>query len=634
MNEITNIFNNQKLDITKLEKIEALPEPKYRYIIAITPRSGSSYLSDVMTHTENLGSPAELLSQTVISNVLKTISGRNPDDYLRNAMRLRKSRNSVAGLKASWFQFRNFKDCVTDKNYLVDFKYIYLIRRDLNAQAVSLYRATASNVFHTNIKHSEEAINKLNALEYDFNEIKKWHKHIVDQEQGWQKFFYENSIVPLCIFYEDIEADILAVLKRIAHYIGVSADSIALPEKTSVFEKVSDNRNIEWTHHFALDYALQKNNTPSRLISFDIPKKDEKATRLEDSGQFYLYGFPQEVSLKTPLVQNLTKTFLTVANCFATKAFLNMADKTLYGSLYQDCQLINNATFRGPTGHHFGDPQEISIDRVTKAELIKGKSIYLGWLLNHFGHILLEAPARFWILDTVDIKDCNFVFHPLGRYPTLVNILKIEFARALFESFGIASDKIILLDKDFVFEELIIPSSLSFLNLTMDSYQLSIYDRVNNYLELQQINRLAAVNSVDTLPKKKKLYLSRESLADNKRKAVNEAMIEQLFQKHDFEVVYLEKLNLDMQIQLIQQADVIAGCDGSALHLGIYLKPDAKIIVLSARNIIVNQLIVGALRNVKTHIIYARTNHANMGWRDQWEADIDYIEQCVNQLLL
>lgn len=633
MNEIINIFNNQKLDITKLEKTKALPEPKYRYIIAITPRSGSSYLSDVMTHTENLGRPAELLSQTVISNVLKTICGRNPDEYLRNAMRLRKSRNSVSGLKASWFQFRNFKDCVTDKNYLLGFKYIYLIRRDLNAQAVSLYRATASNVFHTNIKHSEEAINKLNTLEYDFNEIKKWHKHIVDQEQGWQKFFYENDIVPLCIFYEDIEADILGVLKRIANYIGISADSISLPEKTSVFEKVSDNRNIEWTHRFALDYAFQNQQASNAITTveksvFDIEYELQEANS-EVKALFTYHGFKNESLPKKPVISNLAQQTKTIKKAFISAALFN-TNRTLLGAIYENNTIVTQASYRGLAAYKQNDPLVIAQSRVNAAQHIKGQGIYLGWLSNYFGHLLLEAPARFWFLNNVDVNNVTFIFHPLGINATLANVLKVELGKELFNCFGIKIERIVLADKDLIVDELIVPSTLFILNLVADYSQRYIYEKIKNYL-LEKYYAIANLSNQTTAPRK--LYLSRRKLNDKLRKAVNEDIIEQLFERHGFEIIFPEILAFHEQVKLVSEAHILAGCDGSALHMAVFLPQKSKLILLSARSIQFSQLIMSALGEIETHFIRASIESTeNIG--NSWEADIDYIEQCVNQLLL
>jgi len=258
MNDILDIFKNAELDQKKLDALEKTPDPKYRYIIAITPRSGSSYLSDVMANTKQFGKPGEFLNKPFIPNILKAIPARTPDEFLRNTMRYRASKNGVSGLKTSWFSFKNFKESLEDKNDLKNYKYIYLTRRDLDAQAVSLYRATSSNVFHTNIEHSSEAIKSLKSQKYDYNLIKQWYEHIAEQESGWQQYFSENDIFPLFIAYEDIEHDILNVLKRISKYIDLQEGNISLPETSSIFKKVGDKKNIRWTHRFALEHALEE----------------------------------------------------------------------------------------------------------------------------------------------------------------------------------------------------------------------------------------------------------------------------------------------------------------------------------------------------------------------------------------
>lgn len=257
MNKIAKLFDKSAPDQAALDAIEAMPEPRRRYLFAMTPRSGSSYLCDVMTKTRIFGAPGEALNQEFIPNIAKKIPGRSPDEYLRNFIRAKAGRNGVSGLKASWFQFNNFTQAMGDKAYLGGFKHIYLTRRDLAAQAVSLYKATSTSVFHTNIQHGEAAVGKLQALEYDYAEIAKWYEHIVQQEKGWQAYFMENRIFPLCVSYEDIDEDVLGVMKRIATYVGVRPDRVALPKESSVFKKVSDTRNLEWARRFILERNRQ-----------------------------------------------------------------------------------------------------------------------------------------------------------------------------------------------------------------------------------------------------------------------------------------------------------------------------------------------------------------------------------------
>jgi LPS sulfotransferase NodH len=256
MNKIPEIFQNPVIDLTRLNFLKDQNDPKSSYIIAMTPRSGSSYLCDLMRQINRFGTPNELINQDGVLRIMKESPGRNPDEYIRHTLRNRQTENGVSGLKASWFQFENFTGYMNNLSYLYDFKYIYLTRSNLAAQAVSLYKATSTGVFHTDTNHPQEALAKLDALEYDFDSIKYWYDHIVAQEKGWQNFFYENRIYPLCISYEDIEENALKVLQRIATYVGVEANTVYIPINNSVFKKISDQRNAQWTRRFSIELSL------------------------------------------------------------------------------------------------------------------------------------------------------------------------------------------------------------------------------------------------------------------------------------------------------------------------------------------------------------------------------------------
>ena len=257
MNDIQKLFSSSTVDDDRIKHIDSLPEPRSRFLIAITPRSGSSYLCDVMTKIKLFGVPGEMINQQFIPEIIKKIPGRTAEEYIRNVIRSRKTKNGISGLKASWFQFQGFMEAMDDHSYLSGFKYIYLTRRDLAAQAISLYKATETSVFHTNVQHSEEAITKLRSLEYDYEKIKEWYVHIDRQEKGWQAYFYNNRIFPLCLHYEEIDADVFGVLKRIATFVGVDPNNVKIPAEASVFEKIRDQRNVEWAHRFSLEYAVR-----------------------------------------------------------------------------------------------------------------------------------------------------------------------------------------------------------------------------------------------------------------------------------------------------------------------------------------------------------------------------------------
>ncbi|MBN8285750.1 Stf0 family sulfotransferase [Zoogloea sp.] len=254
---ILKLFENLSLDEERRAAVAAIPEPAPRYLIAMTPRSGSSHLCDVLKNTKLLGRPGEMVSQMFIPNILKSAPAATPDEYLAQVMRVVRTRNGVSGMKASWFQFNDFRGAMQDESVFRSYRFIYLTRRDLAAQAVSLYCATSSNVFHTNVEHTTTEREKLANLDYDFQAIKRWHEHILAQELGWQAYFAKHNIFPLSINYEEIEHDVTAVVKRIAHFVGrPRAGESATSE--SIFRKIGDRRNVEWAARFTLELDAER----------------------------------------------------------------------------------------------------------------------------------------------------------------------------------------------------------------------------------------------------------------------------------------------------------------------------------------------------------------------------------------
>jgi LPS sulfotransferase NodH len=273
--ELRKLFERMAADERRLRDIEGLPDPTRRYIIAMTPRSGSSYLCDLLKGTRRLGRPHEALNRQFLPGLLRKVPGRTPEEYLRNVLKVRATRNGVSGLKASWFQFENFSAALGRLDCLDGLHYIYLTRRDLAAQAVSLYKATASSVFHSNVAHDEEALTRLASLDYSYQAIKEWYEHIARQEEGWQRFFLKNRIFPLYITHEDIAGNVLAVMRRIAAFIGIAPRQIEMPETPSVFAKIGDATNLEWARRFEWEKDLGSVPPPSASAAF--PKRERRS---------------------------------------------------------------------------------------------------------------------------------------------------------------------------------------------------------------------------------------------------------------------------------------------------------------------------------------------------------------------
>jgi LPS sulfotransferase NodH len=245
-------------DEAKRSTLQALPHPPVRYIIAFTPRAGSSYLCDVLKNMGRFGSPGEWMSADFVPKIRQArVPSISADDYLDLALKTFRSGNGVSGFKASWFQFQDFAQAMQAPQALAQCRFIHLTRRDLAAQAVSLYRAVHTGVFHTNIEHAPEKIAALARLPYDFAAIDEWRRHIEVQEQGWREYFSQHSIFPLSLSYEDVQADIRALVRRIACYLGRprAAEAEFAP---SIFQKISQRQSVEWACRYRLEQDAQE----------------------------------------------------------------------------------------------------------------------------------------------------------------------------------------------------------------------------------------------------------------------------------------------------------------------------------------------------------------------------------------
>lgn len=253
-------------DPEKRRQLLDKPAPALKYIIAFTPRSGSSYLCDVMKRNKVFGRPDEYLSLNFAPDLLRHAPGKTGEDYLDLILR-HTTQCGAAGLKASWFHFRDFLPHLSPERRFDDFKFIYLTRRSLADQAVSLYRATETNVFHTNIQHGEGKLDALKKLRYDYEKIDQWYDHIERQENGWQHFFAKHNIFPLTLTYEDIEKDVGKAAKRAASFLQLPhLDRLKQVGTESVFQKLGERRSVKWACKFLLE-------------------RDERARAAEAAGQ-------------------------------------------------------------------------------------------------------------------------------------------------------------------------------------------------------------------------------------------------------------------------------------------------------------------------------------------------------------
>jgi trehalose 2-sulfotransferase len=210
------------------ESVNKDGQPVREYVICMTPRVGSTLLCYALHRLCCLGVPDEYYNPRLMPITLDSLNDRSIKTVADYAVALRRgytSDNGVFAVKTTWDDFADFKDLFFVPQHNVSF--IYLTRRDLVAQAVSIVAAHMSKVFHSFDKGAAapgyaDVFSKLRT-DTGMWKVDAALNNIVRQNALWEQYFQLGNINPLRLYYEDVVADVPAAIEQIAAYVGIRA---------------------------------------------------------------------------------------------------------------------------------------------------------------------------------------------------------------------------------------------------------------------------------------------------------------------------------------------------------------------------------------------------------------------------
>jgi hypothetical protein len=196
---------------------------------------------------------------------------------------------------------------------------------------------------------------------------------------------------------------------------------------------------------------------------------------------------------------------------------------------------------------------------------LPGTWYYGGYWFGHFGHWLLETFPGLWAHRGEDV-----LFHPFAS-----NTVQQPYQKRLLELAGItASPRFV--DSALRVESLVVPARQSAVNGFVDVAGVALFQRV-----------AAKVRSSSR--RQRLVWLSRSKLKPEKgalvgpdRMIANERALDEVFAEHGCEVVHPQELEIDEQIRVVREARLIAGVEGSALHLSLFAQPGLHVLVLGS----------------------------------------------------
>lgn len=218
------------------------------YLIFFTARSGSSWLTELLTINGALGRPEEWFNPSLSHGSAAHFGTRNVFDYVEATYWLaRDPVTSVFGAEVTYAQLDVFNQMVNLFAFFPPRRTIFfcLRREDILKQSISLYRMVAGGQAHSNEAASTSHI------PYDANEIARWMKHIWVQEIGMERMFEDFGITTHYLSYESMmRRDPMDVLQFFhQNILGQRFDGdFRNPEKHS---KLKNTEAEDWYERFS-----------------------------------------------------------------------------------------------------------------------------------------------------------------------------------------------------------------------------------------------------------------------------------------------------------------------------------------------------------------------------------------------
>jgi LPS sulfotransferase NodH len=210
------------------------------YIVAATPRTGSSLLCEGLWAAGIAGRPAEVFApdfRKIWREHWSLPADCSVREYVRTAVRNGTTENGVFGVKIQWMHVPVLArdlglsaDCDVLESLFAGGRFVNIVRRDRVAQALSWFRAIHSNDWWS-FQHVEEGRPRNPPPVLDLAEVQSLCNEIARQQNEWERYFQRRRLNPLVVEYEELAGDYAGQVARALRFLDLDAGAAkTLPE--------------------------------------------------------------------------------------------------------------------------------------------------------------------------------------------------------------------------------------------------------------------------------------------------------------------------------------------------------------------------------------------------------------------
>lgn len=227
----------------------AAAEPKKRYLIATSARSGSTFLCARIADYGELGFPMEFLNESYIAEFDRLFPQPNLADYERYVTGAFASQGGIFGVKTDWWRFQTARqlglfDALLDPIDLI----VHLRREDFVAQAVSLTLAVETDVWHGRDVQEQALDTWHGQIDYDPAKVKENARNILNQEYHWRRFIAETGAPAIDLVYEEVAKDVDSAIRSLADAFDLRLG--AKPARSEAIRQAKSDTARQWCDRF------------------------------------------------------------------------------------------------------------------------------------------------------------------------------------------------------------------------------------------------------------------------------------------------------------------------------------------------------------------------------------------------
>lgn len=205
------------------------------FFLCFTNRCGSNYLAQAISSDGRLPQVGENINFDAVINQSSRLGFTSFTEYFLWLSNSVKGKEGLFGCKTSVGQLLFLYNEGLLSQFASTPKFIHVVRKDVIAQAVSLYIANKTNQW------TSEQLGANEPVDYDKESLISIVNGICIQNAAFQSIFQLFGVSPLVVYYENFVETPRKLIKKIGDYLEV--ENLSYVGKAIKYKKQADERN-------------------------------------------------------------------------------------------------------------------------------------------------------------------------------------------------------------------------------------------------------------------------------------------------------------------------------------------------------------------------------------------------------